>query len=83
VKKGSNIVASLLMQDLYDKFSLSKGNPGKNIMIPMKNYGGQNKNNIGLHLTPYLAEMGYFWTVDFVFYVQGHTKTHLTTLSIR
>jgi hypothetical protein len=41
-------------------------------------YHGQlwwkNKNNVVLRLTPYLVEMGYFQTVDFVFYVRGHQK---------
>jgi hypothetical protein len=73
-KKGSNNVASLLMRDLYDRFWLRKGDPGKKLTIAMDNCGGQNKNNVVLRLAPYLVEMGYFKTVEFCFYVRGHTK---------
>jgi hypothetical protein len=41
----------------------------------MEKCGGQNKNNVVLRLAPsYLVEMGYFKTVEFCFYVRGHTK---------
>jgi hypothetical protein len=73
-KKGSNNVASLLMQDLHDKFWLRKGSPGKSLTIAMDNCGGQNKNNVVLRLAPYLVEMGYFLKVEFAFYIRGHTK---------
>jgi hypothetical protein len=73
-KKGSNNVASLLMQDLFDKFWLRKGKPGKKLTVAMDNCGGQNNNNVVLRLAPYLVEMGYFKTVVFAFYVRGHTK---------
>jgi hypothetical protein len=59
-KKGSNNVASLLMQDLHDKFWIRKGSPGKSLTIVIDNCGGQNKNNVVLRLAPYLVEMGYF-----------------------
>jgi hypothetical protein len=73
-KKGSNNVASLLMKDLSDKFCLQKGTPGKKLTITMDNCGGQNKNNVVLRLDLYLVEMRYFLTVEFVFYIRGHTK---------
>jgi hypothetical protein len=73
-KKDSNNVALLLMQDLHDKFWLRKGNPGRSLMIAMDNCGGQNKNNIVLHLAPLLVEMGYFLEVELSFYIHGHTK---------
>jgi hypothetical protein len=72
--KGSNNVASLIMQDLHDKFWLRKGYPGKKLTIAMDNCGGQNKNNVVLRLSPYLVEMGYFLTVEYVFYIRGHTN---------
>jgi hypothetical protein len=34
-KKGSNNVASLLMKDLFDKFWIRKGTPGKKLTIAM------------------------------------------------
>jgi hypothetical protein len=73
-RKGSNNVASLIMQDLYDKFWLRKGSPGKKLTIAMDNCSGQNKNNVVLRLALYLVEMKYFRTVEFVFYIRGHTK---------
>jgi hypothetical protein len=73
-KKGSNNVASLLMQDLHDKFWLRKGSPGKSLTIVIDNCGGQNKNNVVLRLALYLVEMGYFLKVEFAFYIRGHTK---------
>jgi hypothetical protein len=74
VKKGSNNVASLLMKDLFDKFWLRKGTPGKKLTIAMDNCGGQNKNNVVLCFYLYLVEMRYFLTVEFIFYIRGHTK---------
>jgi hypothetical protein len=62
------------MQDLFDKFWLRKGKPGKKLNVAMDNCGGQNKNNVVLRLAPYLIEMGYLKTVVFAFYVRGHTK---------
>jgi hypothetical protein len=61
------------MQDLYDKFWLRKGNPCKKLMIAMDNCG--RKSNF--------VEMGYFWTVYFVFYVHSHINMHVTDHSIR
>jgi hypothetical protein len=62
------------MRDLYDQFWLRKVDPGKKLTIAMDNCGGQNKNNVVLRLAPYLVDMGYFKTVEFCFYVRGHTK---------
>jgi hypothetical protein len=73
-RKGSNNVASLIMQYLYDKFWLRKGSPGKKLTIAMDNCSGQNKNNVVLRLALYLVEMKYFRTVEFVFYIRGQTK---------
>jgi hypothetical protein len=62
------------MKDLHDKFWLRKGHPGKKLTIAMDNYGGQNKNNVVLCLALYLVDMRYFKTVEFVFYIHGHTN---------
>jgi hypothetical protein len=40
----------------------------------MDNCGGQNKNSVVLRLDLYLVEMRYFLTVEFIFYIRGHTK---------
>jgi hypothetical protein len=72
--KGGNNVASLLMKDLFDKFRLRKGTPGKKLTIAMDNCGGQNKNNVVLRLALYLVEIKYFLTVEFIFSIRGHTK---------
>jgi hypothetical protein len=41
----------------------------------MDNCSGQNKNNHVLRLAAYLVEMKFFRSVEFIFYVRGHTKT--------
>jgi hypothetical protein len=53
------------MRDLYDRFWIRKGDPGKKMTIAMDNCGGQNKNNVVLRLAPYLMEMGYLKTDEF------------------
>jgi hypothetical protein len=73
-KEGSNNITSLIMQDLYDKFWLRKGDPGRSLSIDMDNCGVQNNKNVTLHLYPYLIEMQYFKKVEFDFYIRGHTK---------
>jgi hypothetical protein len=73
-KKGSNNVASLLMQDLFDKLWLRKGKPGKKLTVVMDNCDGQNKNIVVMRRAPYLVDMGYFKTVVVAFYVRRHTK---------
>jgi hypothetical protein len=62
------------MRDLYERFWLRKGDPGKKLTIVMDNCGDQNNNNVVLRLATYLVEMGYFKTVEFCVYVCGHTK---------
>jgi hypothetical protein len=74
-KKGSNNVASLLMRDLYDRFWLRKGKPGKNLVIAMDNIGGENKIKIIFRLVHYLVEMEYLRTAEFCVYVCGHTNS--------
>jgi hypothetical protein len=74
-KKGSNNVASLLMKDLLDKFWIWKGTPVQKLTIAMDNLGGQNKNNVVLHLALYLIDMIYPLTVEFVFYIHSHKKS--------
>jgi hypothetical protein len=73
-QKGSNNLASLLMRYLYDRLWIRNGDPGNKLTIAIDNCGGQSKNNVVLRLAPYLVEMGYFKTVEFCFYVRGHTK---------
>jgi hypothetical protein len=40
----------------------------------MDNCGGQKKSQMVLHLALYLVEKKYFKTVEFIFYIRGHTK---------
>jgi hypothetical protein len=47
---------------------------GKRLTVIMDNCAGQNKNKHVLRLALWLVELGYFETVEFVFYVRGHTK---------
>lgn len=78
-KKGGNSVASLIIKTL-DKIGLLKqdesGNvlTGKELNIIFDNCAGQNKNNYVLWLVPYLVELGYFESVNFIFLIVGHTK---------
>ena len=77
--KGGINVASMIMKTLQLTSVLKKdsfGRPikGGELNIVMDNCGGQNKNNYVLLLAPYLAEMGFFATVNMVFLVVGHTK---------
>jgi hypothetical protein len=53
---------------------LKKGTPGKNLTIAMDNCGGKNKDNVVLRLAVYLVKMKYFRTVEFMFYIDCHTK---------
>ena len=47
---------------------------GGRLTIVMDNCGGQNKNRMVLQLALYLVEQKYFSTVEFIFYIRGHTK---------
>jgi hypothetical protein len=73
-KKGGNNVASLLMKHLRDTVGLLHDKPMKELNIIMDNCAGQNKNKMVLRLAAFLVESKYFKTVNFIFYVVGHTK---------
>jgi hypothetical protein len=73
-KKGGDNVASLLMKSLRQLNILQEGCRGKELNVVFDNCPGQNKNHHVLWLVPYLIEMGYFETVNFIFLVVGHTK---------
>ena len=72
--KGGNNVASLLIQGLKDLGWLQDDSCGRRLTIAMDNCGGQNKNKMVLRLALYLVERKYFSTVEFIFYIRGHTK---------
>ncbi len=73
--KGGNNVASLLVKGLHDLgWIQQEGTTGKQLSIILDNCGGQNKNNIVLHLALWLVECKYFKKVEIIFYVRGHTK---------
>jgi hypothetical protein len=82
-KKGRNNVASLLMQDLHEKFWLQKGSPGNSLMIAMDNCGGQNKNNVVLLLAPYLVKMGYFSRLNMHFTFVATRRMHVIEHTIK
>jgi hypothetical protein len=53
---------------------LQRYSPAERLTIIMESCGGQKKNSHVVLLADYLVEMKYFRSVDFVFYVRGHTK---------
>jgi hypothetical protein len=61
------------MHNLYKQGMLHRYSPAKRLYIIMDNCSGQNKNK-HVRLAAYLLEMEYFRTVEFSFYVRGHTK---------
>jgi hypothetical protein len=73
-KKGSNNVASLLTHNLHRCGMLQHYSSSKHLSIIMENCSGQNTNNHVIRLAAYLMEMKLFCSVEFIFYVRGHTK---------
>jgi hypothetical protein len=57
------------MKYLHGRKWLRKDDPGKKLVLAMDDCGGQDKNNVFLHLAHDLVEMGLFCTAEF-----GHTK---------
>jgi hypothetical protein len=49
----------------------------------MDNCSVQNKNNHVLHLADYPVEMKLFRSIEFIFYVRGHTKNSHNQMKIR
>ena len=72
--KGGNNVASILMQALRDLGWIIAERCGGRLTIIMDNCGGQNKNKMVLRLALFLVESNFFKTVEFIFYIRGHTK---------
>jgi hypothetical protein len=62
------------MKNPFEHGMLHSSGPAERLTIVMDNCSGQNKKNVVLRLAPYLVEMKYFRTVEFVFYLRGHTK---------
>ena len=73
-KKGANNVASLIMKTLRHLNLLWDNEQGSELNIVFDNCCGQNKNNTVLRLAPWLAQLGYFLEINFIFLVVGHTK---------
>ena len=80
-KKGGNNVASMVMLYLKKKGWLNWQKTGKELNILLDNCGGQNKNNFVLWLANLLVECKFFKTVNFIFYVKGHTKISVIVFS--
>ena len=72
--KGGNNVASLIMKALSDFGWIDAGKCGKRLSFVMDNCSGQNKNGHVLRLGLLLVELGFFKSVEFIFFVRGHTK---------
>jgi hypothetical protein len=53
---------------------VEEGITREKLTIAMDNCSSQNKNNVVLRLALYLVEMKHFRTLEFVFYIRGHTK---------
>ena len=73
-KKGANNVASLIMKTLRGLNLLKEDTIGCELNIIFDNCCGQNKNNTVLRLVAWLAQLGHFHEVNFIFLVVGHTK---------
>ena len=64
----------MLMLYLKKKGWLNLDEVSKELNILLDNCGGQNKNNFVLCLANLLVKCKYFKSVNFIFYVKGHTK---------
>ena len=73
-KKGANNVASLIMKTLRHLNILRDDSVGSELNIVFDNCTGQNKNNTVLRLAAWIAKLGYFLEVNFIFLIVGHTK---------
>jgi hypothetical protein len=73
-KKGANNVASLIMKTLSSLNLLKEHMIGRELNIIFDHCCGQNKNNTVLRLVAWLAQLGHFHEVNFIFLVVGHTK---------
>ncbi len=74
-QKGGNNVASLIMKSLTKLEVLKQDTKAKELNLVFDSCpAGQNKNHHVLWLIPFLIEMGYFKSVNFIFLVVGHTK---------
>jgi hypothetical protein len=62
------------MKTLSDLNLLRDDSVGGELNIIFDNCSGQNKNNTVLRLVAWIAELGYFKSVNFIFLVVGHTK---------
>jgi hypothetical protein len=69
------------MQGLKDLGWLIEDRCGGRLSIVMDKCGGQNKNKMVLRLATYLVEKQQFKTIEFIFYIRGHTKMYATASS--
>jgi hypothetical protein len=72
-KKGGNNVASLIMKHIIDK-GWNVPHRGEELNIIMDNCAGQNKNRMVLRIAPLLIELNWYYKVNMIFLVAGHTK---------
>jgi hypothetical protein len=62
------------MKTLRQLNLLCNDEQGSELNIVFDNCCGQNKNNTVLRLAAWLAQLGYFLEINFIFLVVGHTK---------
>jgi hypothetical protein len=67
-------MASLIMKTLRHLNLFCDDEHGSELNIVFDNCCGQNKNNTVLRLAAWIAQLGYFLEVNFIFLVVGHTK---------
>ncbi len=73
-KKGANNVSSLIRKMLRDLNILRNNAVGGELNFIFDDCSGQNKNNTVIKLAVWLVDLGYFWLINFIFLVVGHTK---------
>ncbi len=79
-KKGANNVVTLIMKTLRRLNLLCNDEQGSELNIVFDNCCGQNKNNTVLRLPAWIAQLGYFLEINFIFLVVGHTKNAVDRL---
>jgi hypothetical protein len=76
-KKGSNNVSLFIKKTLSDLNLLLNDSVGGELNIIFDNCSGQNKNNTVLKLAVWIAELGYFKSINFILSVVSPTTTQM------
>jgi hypothetical protein len=62
------------MHNLHHRGMLQWYSPAERLPVVMDNFSGKNKNNHIFHLAAYLLKMKFSCSIEFIFFVLGHTK---------